>query len=164
MSVNKAILVGRLGRDPEIRTTSGGTAIANIRLATSENRKDRDGNWTEHTEWHSVVAFGKTAETAGRFLTKGRQVYVEGRIQTRKWQDKEGKDRYSTEIVCNVLRFLGSKSDGEGASNGGGSRSGGYGGQSGGSYGNRGGSQSAPRNTGNGQANGAGFADDDIPF
>jgi single-strand DNA-binding protein len=118
MSVNKVILVGRLGRDPEMRTTNSGLAIANIRLATTERRKDQDGNWGEHTEWHTVVAFGKTAESAGRFLTKGRQVYVEGRLRTRKWQDKDGRDRYSTEVTCDMLQFLGSKSDGDGSSQG----------------------------------------------
>lgn len=109
MTVNKVLLIGNLGQDPEIRTTTSGTAVGNLRLATSERRKDRDGNWGDHTEWHTVVCFGKTAENAGRFLKKGRQVYVEGRLQTRKWQDKDGRDRWSTEVVCDSLRFLGSK-------------------------------------------------------
>jgi len=157
MSVNKAILVGRLGRDPEVRTTASGNTVCNIRLATSERRKNRDGDWEDHTEWHSVTVFGKTAETAGRFLKKGRQVYIEGRIQTRKWQDKEGRDRYSTEVVGNVLRFLGSKSDSESS----GGQSGGYSSPSPSpkptaSSGYGGGSQ---QNSG-----GAPFADDDIPF
>jgi single-strand DNA-binding protein len=167
MTVNKVILVGRLGRDPEIRTTSGGNSVGNIRLATTERRKDRDGNWSDQTEWHTVVCFGKTAETAGRFLKKGRQVYVEGRLQTRKWQDKEGRDRYSTEVVCNALRFLGSKDDGGGGgggSYGGGGGGGSYGGGGGGggSYGGGGGGSSS--DTGRGGGDDMPFQDEDIPF
>lgn len=112
MTVNKAILIGNLGQDPELRTTGGGTPVATLRIATSERRKDRDGNWTDHTEWHSVVCFGRTAENAGRYLAKGRQVHVEGRIQTRKWQDRDGRDRYTTEIVADQLRFLGGRDGG----------------------------------------------------
>ena len=111
MTVNKVILVGNLGQDPEIRTTASGTSVGNLRIATSERRKDRDGNWNDHTEWHTVVCFGKTAENAGLFLRKGRPVYIEGRLQTRKWQDKDGRDRWSTEVVCDSLKFLGSKDD-----------------------------------------------------
>ena len=130
MSVNKVILVGRLGADPESRNTNSGLAVANLRIATSERQKKGD-EWVEHTEWHRVVVFGKQAESVSRFLTKGRQVYVEGRLRTRKWQDKEGNDRYSTEIVGDRVQFLGSKDGGGGQ--GGGQNSGGYGG--GGSYG-----------------------------
>lgn len=119
MSVNKAILIGNLGADPEIRTTQSGTSVANLRIATTERTKDRDGNWTDQTEWHNVVCFGKTAENVGRFLSKGRQVYVEGRIQTRKWQDKEGQDRWSTEVVASQVRFLGGGNGGNGGSAGG---------------------------------------------
>lgn len=108
MSVNKVILIGRLGKDPELRDTASGSKIANLTLATSERRKGKDGEWAEQTEWHRVVCFGKTAENAARFLTKGRQVYVEGRSQTRKWT-KDGIDRYTTEIIANQLQFLGSK-------------------------------------------------------
>ena len=107
MSVNKVILVGHLGKDPDIRYTQNQMAVGNFTLATNERRKDASGNWADHTEWHSVRIFGKTAENCGKFLKKGRQVYVEGRIQTRKWQDKEGKDRYSTEIVADTVQFLG---------------------------------------------------------
>ncbi|MCK6508039.1 single-stranded DNA-binding protein, partial [Myxococcota bacterium] len=107
MSVNKAILVGNLGQDPELRTTGGGTPVATLRIATTERRRDKDNNWSDHTEWHTVVVFGRTAENVSKFCKKGRQLYVEGRIQTRKWQDKEGKDRYSTEIVADVVHFLG---------------------------------------------------------
>jgi len=169
MTVNKVILVGRLGRDPEIRTTASGNSVGNLRIATTERRKDRDGNWNDHTEWHTLVCFGKTAETAGRFLKKGRQIYVEGRLQTRKWQDKEGRDRYSTEVVCNVLRFLGSRDD-SGGGGGGGSYSGGGGGggsYSGGGGGGGGGSYNKPAGGGGGGGGGGGdmpFADDDIPF
>jgi len=168
MTVNKVILVGRLGRDPEIRTTASGNSVGNLRIATTERRKDRDGNWNDHTEWHTLVCFGKTAETAGRFLKKGRQIYVEGRLQTRKWQDKEGRDRYSTEVVCNVLRFLGSRDD-SGGGGGGGSYSGGGGGggsYSGGGGGGGGGSYNKPAGGGGGGGGGGDmpFADDDIPF
>ena len=106
MTVNKAILIGNLGKDPEMRTTASGLAIANLRLATTDRRKDREGNWTDHTEWHSVTAFGKTAENIGRFCKKGKQLFIEGRIQTRKWQDKDGRDRWSTEVVADNVRFL----------------------------------------------------------
>jgi single-strand DNA-binding protein len=106
VSVNKAILVGHLGADPETKTASSGLAIASLRVATSERVKDGD-SWKDHTEWHRVVCFGKTAENVGKYLTKGRQVYVEGRIRTQKWTDKEGRDRYTTEIVADQVHFLG---------------------------------------------------------
>ena len=111
--INKVILVGNLGRDPEVRTSQGGTPVGTLNVATSENVKDRDGNWTEHTEWHRVVCFGRTAENAGRFLEKGRRVYVEGRLRTNKWKDKDGVDRYTTEILADVVKFLdgGKKTD-----------------------------------------------------
>lgn len=107
MTVNKVILVGNLGRDPELRTTQSGTAVANLSLATTERRKDRDGTWTDHTEWHRVTCFGKTAENVDRYCQKGKQLYVEGRLSTRKWQDKDGADRWTTEVVADVVRFLG---------------------------------------------------------
>ncbi|OOZ39815.1 single-stranded DNA-binding protein [Solemya pervernicosa gill symbiont] len=111
--INKAILIGNLGKDPEVRYTAGGSAVANITLATTESRKDRQsGQWTEHTEWHRVVLFGKTAETAGEYLRKGSQVYIEGRIQTSKWQDKSGQDRYTTEVVANTMQMLGGRGGG----------------------------------------------------
>ena len=115
MSVNKVILLGRLGKDPEMRVTSSQTAICNFSLATSERRKDASGNWTEQTEWHNIVCFGKTAENCSKYLKKGKEVFIDGRIQTRKWQDKEGKDRYTTEIIANTVQFIGAKSDGAGA-------------------------------------------------
>ena len=115
MSVNKVILIGNLGADPETRTTPSGTQVANLRLATTERRKDRDGNWTDHTEWHRVVCFGKTAENVSRFLRKGRQIYVEGRLRTNKWQDRDGNDRWTTEVIADQVRFLGSRDGGGGA-------------------------------------------------
>ncbi len=113
--VNKVILVGNLGKDPEIRYSPNGGAVANITIATSESWKDKvSGEKQEKTEWHRVVFFGRLAEIAGEYLKKGAQIYVEGRLQTRKWQDKEGKDRYTTEIVANEMQMLGSR-EGRGA-------------------------------------------------
>jgi len=110
MSVNKVILLGNLGKDPEVRYMTSGEAITTITLATSENWKDKSGEKQEKTEWHRIVFFGKLAEIAGEYLKKGRQVYVEGKLQTRKWQDKEGQDRYTTEIVAKEMTLLGGKS------------------------------------------------------
>ena len=111
--VNKVILIGNLGNDPDIRYTASGAAVANISLATAESWKDKNtGEKQERTEWHRVVFFGRLAEIVGEYLRKGSQVYVEGRLQTRKWQDKEGKDRYTTEIVANEMQMLGSRSAG----------------------------------------------------
>ena len=110
MTVNKVILVGNLGRDPEVRTTQGGMTIASLNIATTERRKKGE-TWEDHTEWHKVSVFGRTADNAAKFLKKGRQVYVEGRLQTRKWQDKDGQDRYSTEVVADDVKFLGGGSD-----------------------------------------------------
>lgn len=112
MSVNKVILVGRLGKDPEVRYMTNGEAVANATLATSENWKDKSGEKQERTEWHSLVFYRRLAEIAGEYLKKGSQIYVEGKIQTRKWQDKEGKDRYTTEIIVNEMQMLGGKSSG----------------------------------------------------
>lgn len=109
MSVNKVILVGNLGRDPEVRYTSNQTAVATLSIATNERRKDQSGNWADHTEWHRVVAFGKLAEFCSNYLKKGRSVYAEGRLRTNKWQDKEGKDRYTTEILADAIKFVGNK-------------------------------------------------------
>ncbi len=175
MTVNKVILVGNRGRAPEMRTSQSGTAIAQLSIATTERRKDRDGNWGDHTEWHRVVAFGRTAENIGRFLSKGRQVYIEGRLQTRKWQDKEGQDRWSTEVIADVVQFLSSGNrDGGGGGGGYGGGGGGYGGggNSGGGGGYGGGGNSGGGggygggNSGGGGGGGGGFGgdDDDIPF
>jgi len=110
-SVNKVILVGNLGRDPETRYTPGGDAITNIRVATTDRWKDKaSGEMKEATEWHNVAFFGRLAEIAGEYLKKGSQVYVEGRLRTRKWQDKDGQDRYTTEIVAGEMQMLGSRS------------------------------------------------------
>jgi single-strand DNA-binding protein len=113
--VNKVILIGNLGKDPEVRYSPNGGAVTNITLATSESWKDKNtGEKQEKTEWHRIVFFGKLAEIAGEYLKKGAQVYIEGRLQTRKWQDKEGKDRYTTEIVAGEMQMLGSR-EGRGA-------------------------------------------------
>ncbi|HOX89644.1 MAG TPA: single-stranded DNA-binding protein [Burkholderiaceae bacterium] len=109
-SVNKVILVGNLGKDPETRYTADGAAITNITLATTDSWKDKaTGERKEQTEWHRVAFFGRLAEIAGEYLKKGRSVYVEGRLRTRKWQDKEGQDRYTTEVVADVMQMLGSR-------------------------------------------------------
>jgi len=114
-SVNKAILIGNLGKDPEVRYMPSGEAIANITLATTDTWKDKSGEKQEKTEWHRVSFFGRQAEVVGEYLKKGSQIYVEGRIQTRKWQDKEGQDRYTTEIVADRMQMLGGKSSGGGS-------------------------------------------------
>ena len=111
-SVNKVILIGNLGADPETRYLPSGDAVTNIRMATTDVWKDKGGEKQEHTEWHRVAFFGKLAEIAGEYLKKGSPVYVEGRIRTRKWQDKEGQDRYSTEIVADRMQLLGSRGGG----------------------------------------------------
>ena len=114
-SVNKVILVGNLGRDPETRAMPSGDSITNIRVATTDRWKDKaSGEMKEATEWHSVVFFGRLAEIASQYLRKGSQVYLEGRLRTRKWQDKEGQDRYTTEIVADQMQMLGSRSSGAG--------------------------------------------------
>jgi single-strand DNA-binding protein len=111
--INKAILIGNLGADPETRYSAGGTAVTNIRIATSETWRDKNsGEMTERTEWHRVVFFARLAEIAGEYLRKGSKVYVEGRLQTRKWQGQDGQDRYTTEIVANEMQMLDSKGGG----------------------------------------------------
>jgi single-strand DNA-binding protein len=109
MGVNKVILLGRLGKDPEVRYTSQQFPICNFSLATSERRKDQNGEWKDTTEWHNIVVLGKSGENCQKFIKKGSEVYIEGKIQTRKWQDKEGKDRYTTEILAGTVQFLGGK-------------------------------------------------------
>ena len=118
--VNKAILIGNLGADPEVRFTGGGQAVANFRIATSESWKDKNGQQQERTEWHRIVVWGKLAELCGEYLKKGRQCYVEGRLQTREWTDKENRKNYTTEVVANAVTFLGGRDAGEGMSSGGG--------------------------------------------
>jgi len=117
-SVNKVILLGNLGRDPETRYTTGGDAVTNLRIATTETWKDKSGEKQEKTEWHSVVLFGRQAEIAGEYLKKGRSVYIEGRLQTRKYTDKEGVEKYATEIVGDRMQLLGGPRDGGGAASG----------------------------------------------
>ena len=166
-SVNKVILLGNLGRDPETRYTTGGDAVTNLRIATSEQWKDKSGEKQERTEWHTVVLFGRQAEIAGEYLKKGRSVYIEGRLQTRKYTDKEGVEKYSTEIVADRMQLIGSARDAGGGGEaefgggdaGGGRRSGGGaggGGGGGGSGASRGGAAPSKKNTDD--------FDDDIPF
>jgi single-strand DNA-binding protein len=111
-SVNKVILIGNLGRDPEVRYMPSGDAVANISIATTETWKDKNGEKQEKTEWHRVAMFGKTAEIAGEYLKKGSQVYIEGRLETRKWTDKEGQERTTTEVRADRMQMLGSRSGG----------------------------------------------------
>jgi len=111
MGINKVILLGNLGKDPEVRSTPGGLTICRFSLATGERKKDQSGQWVDHTEWHNIVTFGRTAENCQRFLKKGRQAFVEGRIRTNKWQDKEGKDRYTTEILADTVQFVGGRGE-----------------------------------------------------
>lgn len=146
--VNKVILVGRLGRDPELRYASSGMPIANLRIATDESYVDRDGNKVERTEWHTVVVFQRAAENCANYLAKGSLVYVEGSLQTRKWQDQQGQDRYSTEVKAMRVQFLDRKGARDGAQDGYGAGSGApYGGSEGGHGGRSGGgrSQQAPQ-------------------
>ncbi len=109
--VNKAILVGRLGADPEVRYTNSGTAVANFNMATSVNFTDKNGEKTEKTEWHRIVAFGRLGEICGEYLSKGKQVYIEGRLQTREWEDRDGNKKRTTEIVAGTMQMLGAASD-----------------------------------------------------
>jgi single-strand DNA-binding protein len=144
-SLNKVMIIGHLGRDPEMRYTAEGTPVANFSVATTEKYKDK-----ENTEWHRVVAFARLAEICGEYLRKGKQVYVEGRLQTRKWTDKDGHDKYTTEIVASDMRMLGRREDGGGGSSGGGGPSGG--------------GHSAPPSGGERPAPSGPPPDDDIPF
>ena len=112
--VNKVILIGNLGRDPEIRYTQGGQPVANFTMATSERWNNKDGERQERTEWHKIVVWGKLAEFCGEYLSKGRQVYAEGRLQTREWEDKDGNKRWTTEFVANAIQFVGPRPGGGG--------------------------------------------------
>ena len=170
-SVNKVIIVGNLGADPEVRYTGGGTPVCSLSVATSEQWTDKQsGERQERTEWHRVKLFGKLAEIAGEYLKKGRQVYIEGSLRTDKYTDKNGVERYSTDIVASDMQMLGGMG-GEGGSGGGGGyreRPQGGGQRQGGNYGNqsRGGNDygSAPRQSAPEPAQSSGFDDDDIPF
>jgi single-strand DNA-binding protein len=168
--VNKVIIIGNLGADPETRAMPSGTTVANLRVATSESWRDKQtGEQQERTEWHRVALFGRLAEVAGEYLRKGSQVYIEGSLRTRKWQDKQGNDRYSTEIVGNDLQMLGGRGGGAGGTGGGAMPPGGPG--PGG-----GGREQSGEDAGGGAAGGGGGAgrgaaggggeefDDDIPF
>lgn len=111
MSVNKVILIGRLGKDPEVRYMTNGEAVANFSMATSERWKDKSGEQQEKNEWHNCVVYRRLAEVVGEYLKKGSQIYIEGKLQTRKWQTKEGQDRYTTEIVVDQMQMLGGKGE-----------------------------------------------------
>ncbi|HLL01923.1 MAG TPA: single-stranded DNA-binding protein [Myxococcaceae bacterium] len=161
--VNKVILIGNLGKDPEVRFTPGGQAVANFSIATSDSWTDKNGQKQERTEWHRIVVWGKLAELCGEYLKKGRQCYVEGRLQTREWTDKENRKNYTTEVVANAVTFLGGRDAGSGDGmsrrNSGGS---------GGSH-SRGGDDFGPQPPGmddgmNQSSGGGGNGDDDIPF
>ena len=168
--VNKVILIGNLGADPETRAMPSGTTVANLRIATTENWKDRQsGENQERTEWHRVALFGRLAEVAAEYLKKGSQVYIEGSLRTRKWQDKQGNERYSTEIVANDMQMLGGRGGG-----GGGDR-GGYGAGAGGGsrdsapprdadYGEPSGPSGGGGSAGGGSGSRSEDFDDDIPF
>ena len=144
-SVNKVILVGNLGRDPEVRRMPSGDAMVNLSVATTDTWKDKGGERQEKTEWHRVVMFGRVAEVAGEYLKKGSQAYFEGRLQTRKWTDKEGQDKYTTEVVADRMQMLGSRS---GSGGGGGGES-----------------QSAVKSSGSSEfSGGLDDLEDDIPF
>ena len=167
MSVNKVILVGRLGRDPETRYTGGGQAVANFSMATDESYKDKNGERQKRTEWHKIVVWGKLAEIAQQYLKKGSLLFLEGRIQSREWQDKEGQKRTSFEIVASNFRMLGGRADGAaaGAGGGGASRSG-SGGDEHESHGSGSGGAGAASEEpfGAGGAAGPEISDEDIPF
>jgi single-strand DNA-binding protein len=158
--VNKAILVGRLGKDPETRFTPGGQGVCNFSLATDETFKDKNGERQKRTEWHRVVVWGKLAEICQQYLKKGTMVYVEGRIQSRSWDDKTtGQKRYSTDIVANVMRMLSSRGDGAGSGASGGSFAGGAPHASEGDF-----SQGGGDDGGGAGAPGPEISDEDIPF
>ena len=127
MAVNKVILVGNLGKDPELKYTPAGVAVANFSIATTESYKDREGNRQSKTEWHNIVVWRQLAEICGKYLHKGKQVYIEGKLQTRKWQDRDGNDRYTTEIVADQMQMLGRAGD-DSQSGGQYDNAGGYGG------------------------------------
>jgi single-strand DNA-binding protein len=147
-SVNKVILVGNLGRDAELRYTPGGAAVSTLNLATTEVFKDREGQKKEDTQWHRVILWGKTAETLQDYLTKGKQIYVEGKLQTRKWKDKDGNDKYTTEVRGDRVVLLSGGGGGRGGSGGGGEHST-----------ERGGDSTAQAEGGSVE-----LTDDDIPF
>jgi len=156
--VNKVILLGNLGRDPEVRSTPSGQSVASFSLATSRKWRDKNGNKQEETEWHNIVVWGKQAEIAGQYLKKGKQIFLEGRLQTRSWEDRQsGEKKYRTEVVCDNFQMLGQRGDDMGGGGGGS-----YGGGGGGSYDEGGGGGGG--NAGGGGGYGGEPEDDDIPF
>ncbi len=172
--VNKVLLLGNVGKDPEMRASQGGMVIASFTLATADRQKDQTGQWVDKTEWHNLVAFGRTAEIVRDYVKKGTQVFIEGKIQTRSWDDKEsGQKKYRTEILVNDMSLLGGRGNAEGGA-GGGASAGGYSGSgsAGGGYGSGGSYAGARANTGSGgysqpAANDyadQGITDEDIPF
>ena len=165
-SVNKVIVVGNLGRDPETRYTPSGSAVCNVSVATTRNWKDKaSGERKEETEWHRVVFYDRLAEIAGEYLRKGRSVYVEGRLKTRKWTDKDGQEKFTTEIIAEEMQLLGSRDGGGGGGGGGGDDGGGYTREpvaASGGGGGGGGGRPAPR--GKPAAPSFGDMDDDIPY
>lgn len=147
--INKVILVGNLGGDPELKYTGSGTAVCNFTIATNESYKDSDGNMVDKTEWHRIVAWGRLAEICGEYLKKGRQVYIEGQLQTRSWEDKDGNTRYTTEVKAREMQMLGSRDGGDGGSSFNQSRP----------------AQRQAQPAGAAAGNGASFGpDDDLPF
>ncbi len=161
--VNKVMLLGNVGKDPEMRATAGGMVIAQLALATADRAKDQGGNWVDKTEWHNLVCFGRTAEIVRDYVKKGTQLFIEGKIQTRSWDDKEsGQKRYKTEILVNELSLLGGKGDREGGGSSYGQASGNQGG-----YAQRGGNSTASfdqRSSAPPEYANEGITDDDIPF
>ncbi len=159
--VNKVILIGHLGADPETRAMPSGMTVANLRLATTESWKDKQsGEQQERTEWHSVALFGRLGEIAAEYLRKGSQVYIEGRLRTRKWQDKEGRDRYTTEIIGSEMQMLGGRGGGGGAAGAGAAGTGGFA-----EAPPRGGDTEGARGSSGGSGSGSSEDfDDDIPF
>ncbi len=159
MSLNRVFIMGNLGADPELRYTPAKMAVCTLRVATGERRKNQEGEWVETTEWHSIVVWGKTAENCSQYLQKGRQVFIEGRLQTRKWQDQEGKDRYKTEIVASNVQFIG----GRGGSTSDSAPS--YDSESAGPSASMSGSMASPAAAASGSGSEhISFEDDDIPF
>ena len=160
--INKVILLGNLGKDPEVRNLPSGQPVANFTIATNRQYKDRDGNRQKETEWHNIVVFGRQAEIASQYLHRGKQIYLEGRIRTRSWDDREtGQKRYMTEIVCENFQMLGGRGDAGGGGGGGGDWGGGSGGSGGGESpgGGNSGNDTPPQ-----QGGADSGPDDDIPF
>ena len=155
--VNKVILLGNLGKDPEVKYTQSGMAVARFSLATTERAKDKDGNWQDKTEWHNLVAFGRTAEVAGEYLKKGRTIYIEGALRTSSWDDKEsGQKKYRTEVIVNDLVMVGGQRDG--------GEGGGYSGSRGGARSGNNFDQRAPEHEESPAPASETITDEDIPF